>query len=186
VAALVAWCCWPYWDQAGSRGFDQPREDLPEIAEGVLSPEIAPRPDRDPFRSTAASNAGLAETEIPSPGEPASSAPRAKEPPSREQVAEILSRLSVDATFIHGSRQMALIGGQVYEPGDLLAIPDADQSCFVAQIFPHKVSILHRGDTIQLTYRNPGPKNTPTKPGQTSGQVGHENGQTPVAGSDTP
>ena len=69
-------------------------------------------------------------------------------------VAAIVKRLTLKATYIQGSRRFALIDGRVYEQGKPLAISHlVKEPCIVARICADKVLIRHRDQTVELGYR---------------------------------
>lgn len=69
---------------------------------------------------------------------------------------DTLQSLVLEGTYIHGDHRIALINGRVYQQGKRLAISDSTtEPCSVKEISAHKVLILHRGQTVELTYRNP-------------------------------
>jgi hypothetical protein len=179
VAALVAWCCWPHWSGARSDDLGQPPESLPKIAHALLSPHIEAASDRDPFALSAASEADS--TQIAA--SPTAEFPQAKlvvkKRPSWEEIAATLSKLSVEATFIHGSRRMALIDGRVYEPGDALrvGIPEASEPCLVARISARNVLIRHRDKALTLTYKDPTSHRGPPGSGHEPGRADPSHGQ---------
>lgn len=155
VAALVAWCCWPYLDESASGGLGGESSDVPQIADSRLSPDIKPGSQRDPFQKLGSNETNPAEAES-SPKSPASPASVEEQPPSDEQIADVLGRLAVEATFIHGPRRLALIDGRLYEEGDPLAISRSlANACVVAQISADGVLVRHPGGTVGLTYRDP-------------------------------
>ncbi len=117
VFGLVAWCCWPYLAGPPSATGVQPKADLPRIAGVLLSPEVEPAPNRNPFQPPPARE----------PDPPASEEPGARppEPGGQEKaVAEkdpvdVLSGLVLGAIYIRGDRRVALINGQLCQQGQL-------------------------------------------------------------------
>jgi hypothetical protein len=169
VAALVAWCVWPYLNGEGSGGLVQEPGEVPEIASSLLDPTIEPAGDRNPFRAADADEPEAIEPATTEEEKPDVDAPP---PPPEVQPGDVLKRLALDATFIHGGRSMALINGQVCEQGDALAISGlTTEPCIVTQITPHRVLIDFRGETLELKYRDSRAKPARSEPVDTSQQT---------------
>ena len=159
VAAVVAWCCYPYLDKPASEASLQQEGNLPRIIRSLLSPIIEPASDRDPFKPREERNTDSTQSE-----QPATAATAETPSLSKEDILEILSNLVLDATFIQGNRRMALINGRVCEQGEPLAISGSiTEPCIVTQISAHSVLIQYGDRTVELKYRNAVASANPSK-----------------------
>ena len=163
VAALTVWCCWTYLGKAGSDvGLQEPSE-LPRIALPLLEPAIPAVCDRDPFRPPETKKTVSIESEKPRAPEPVQ-----KNPAPEKTIADLLSGLALNATYIGADKRMALISGQLCRQGEPLAISDSTtEPCIVAEICEQKVLIRHRGRTMELTYGDSSAK-VDSRPNQAS------------------
>lgn len=181
VAAFVAWCVWPYLSGAGSRGLGQEAGEVPRIASSLLKPTMEPAGDRDPFRSADADQPDPSETATTEEEE---SAAVEAAPVPEVQPGDVLEQLTLDATFIHGGRRLALINGQVCQQGDALAISGlTTEPCLVARIAAHKVLIKFRDETLELEYRDPTSK--PARSGSVEALVRADRGRTETVVSES-
>ena len=170
VAAMIVWCCWGYLEpgpgQTVSRG-----SELPRIAPELYAPPGEPVSPRDPFRPV------LAEKPVPAE-KPKVARKNAKPKPQAKKLAEeapipsvvavhvsqrdILSRFTLQGTYIRGNRRVAIINGQVFRQGQTMPISRVSKDlCTITQIGPYKVVLRHRGRNMELTYRNPTFKTDP-------------------------
>jgi hypothetical protein len=148
VLVLAAWCCWPYLEGPRSAGGVQQGDELPRITASLLSPDVKPAPERDPFQPFHASKA-----DSPEGKEPRAPLPGQKKAIAEKDDADIFSGLVLGAIYIQGDRRMALINGQVCRQGDPLAISaSTTEPCIVAEISSDKVLLLYRGQTVELRY----------------------------------
>jgi len=134
-------------DAALAKGLDILVQDLVEsgsAAAAKLGKEI-----RDPFQVIVPPTAPveLAKVQDPPPPEP-----------SADPMAELVQGLSLDATFIQGRDQIAIIDGRIYSRGQRLvvAVEDGQSSTplVVASVFPTKVVLQGGGKSYVLGYPN--------------------------------
>ncbi len=148
VLVVVAWCCWPYLEGARLAGGVQPGDKLPRITASLLSPDVKPAPERNPFQPFQTKKADPPESE--NPEEPP---PDQEETIAEEDNVDIFSGLVLGAIFIQGDRRMALINGQICRQGGPLVISaSTTEPCIVAEISSDKVLLLYRGQTVVLRY----------------------------------
>jgi len=164
VAAVVAWCCWPYLREPTSGAGVEEDGNLPQIARSLLSPAIKPASSRDPFQPLDTKKTVSTRSQQPTaPGT------TQEVPTPKEDTTDILNSLALDATYIQGNRRVALINGRVCVQGEPLAISDSAplsqvaEPWIVTQISAHKVLIQRRGRTVELRYRDPVLKVKPGK-----------------------
>lgn len=154
VAALAAWCCWPYLGGAEPAGGASQQSSFTKINASLLAPSIAGASGRDPFQPPSPEEAAVAESEESEKA--AEKATVRDASPAEEEGADRPANFVLDATCIRGNRRLALINGQLCAPGEALtAARPATVPYVVRQISPHKVLIEHRGEILELTYRNP-------------------------------
>ena len=73
--------------------------------------------------------------------------PDAAAEPETDKLAEIISRLTLDATFIQGRDQLAIIDGRIYHKGQSLALPgDPEKTQPVVVLFVKPTGVLLRGN----------------------------------------
>lgn len=162
VAAVVAWCCYPYLDEPGSDAGFQQEAGPPQIVGALLSPVIESASDRDPFKPRGENGTDSAGNE-----QPGIAALAGKSPPRKEDAFDVSSNLMLAATYIQGNRRVALINGQVCEPGDTLRISGPiTEPCTVTRIFADTVVLLHRNQIVELKYRDSIGKTKPSKPSE--------------------
>ncbi|MHC4398927.1 MAG: hypothetical protein ACYTG0_04530 [Planctomycetota bacterium] len=150
VAAMVAWCCWPYLDDSGDGLVLEEPSTLPEITATMLAPPTPAVAERDPFRP-----AHLAVDEPPPEELPPDALPDVEPLPQADPL-EVAAGMPLEATCVQGDRRIAMIGGRVYEEGEPLAMSDVvTEPCYITRIYPHKVRILHLGRVVELTYGDP-------------------------------
>ena len=93
VAAMAAWCCWPYVTGSGSHTGIKQQGDQPRITRAELSPTIGPGSDRNPFQVAAAARIDESPTHDPPQNEqpevPAAEVPVAKVPAAEVPAAEV-------------------------------------------------------------------------------------------------
>ncbi len=158
VALVVTWCCWPYLDGPGLLSDVRPAGDLPRITPSMLSPSIVPAGRRDPFQPPAAPPTASTGSRLPPKPGPAAPrpVPAGQKPAAKEQTVDVLSGLVLGATSIQGSRRFALINGRICRQGEELPISGAAAAPWVvAHIAADKVLLRHRGQIVELGYRNP-------------------------------
>ncbi len=153
VVALMVYCCWCCLCVPQPEPVVLNEGDLPQINSALLSPVIQPVPDRNPFRPLEAVKMVSAKGKVPT-----TAGPGQEEPATQRSIAEVLSSLALNATYIQGNQRLAMIDGRVYRQGEPLAIPgeSVTEPCVVARIAADKVLIRHRGQTVELKYRNHG------------------------------
>jgi hypothetical protein len=155
VAALVMFCCWPYLDGPGPGATFQQSGDYPAIPSSLLSPAFDPPSGRDPFRPSPGKEAKASQREVlPVPAfaqkEPVAGEDRG------EDMGDVLNGLVLNATYVRGNRQLALINGQECSPGDPIPLAaTAEKPGIVTQISAYRVLIEHQGRTLELRYRDP-------------------------------
>ena len=146
TVAIVTWWCWP--SVAGHDPLAQlsNASPLPRVTRMDLAPQITDRSDRDPF------TAGVKPR---SPWPSAALAAGASESPSPPplDLTDILSELNLDATYVRGDAQLALISGGVYRPGDAIAPSAAiPQAGVVERVRAAHVLLAYEGRRYQLSY----------------------------------
>jgi hypothetical protein len=114
-----------------------------EVGDGSSSTGV-----RDPFQETSRSATVVTAVSKPTDGPPPTAEP--------DPIAEIVEGLKLDATFIQGRDQIAIIDGHLYAQGQRLLIEDgASQSSptlVVARVFPTKVILSAGGKYYELRY----------------------------------
>ncbi|MFH1924471.1 MAG: hypothetical protein ABIP48_31860, partial [Planctomycetota bacterium] len=129
VAAVVAWCCWPYLNPVKPLAGGQGSDDLPSVADLLLQPAIVSASGRDPFQPLHVPEPTTARVDLVSIEEPTTPDPLPEEP------VDILGSLRLDATFIHGDRRLALINGRICARGESLPVLGAAvDPCTIARI----------------------------------------------------
>ena len=156
VLAMAGYCCWlesdePAAKQAGKKS---------EFTLALLSPAAVPAPGRDPFQ--AAETAALNEKPGPNRKEPAVPAKNATSPEARPAAGDLshaVSGLALRATFLRGSRRLALINDRLYAEGEALVLSKAAEPPYVvAQVHADKVILQHGEDMVELKYPERGTK----------------------------
>jgi hypothetical protein len=107
-------------------------------------PPAPQTPGRDPFQPPGKpTRAGEAAELANSPSD---------QPPS-DPYRDVVRNLTLNATFLQGPTQMAVIDGRIYEQGQHLGEPDGKPSpLLVAQVLPNKVILHAGGKRYLLTY----------------------------------
>jgi hypothetical protein len=179
VAAVVAWCCWPYLAQPAGEHADGKGQELPTIADELLRPVLEPPCQRDPFQAqdesalifhandAADPSAGglrdggtLAEpgdgTEASIVGEASGPTPLVGEQGAEpDRSARAPPGLVLDATYVQGTRRFAVVNGQVYQQGQEVPIPGSGAGRYViGEILPGKVLLWGGRQTLELAYRS--------------------------------
>jgi hypothetical protein len=95
----------------------------------------APVPTRDPFVPVAR------------PEEAAEAAAREAASPASDPLAEVVAGLSLDATFIQGRDQLAVINGRLYQRGQTLVLPgdDHDPRPPLSLLYVRPTGVILRG-----------------------------------------
>ncbi len=159
VLVLVAWCCWPYLEGERPATGVQPGDNSPRITASLLSPDVKPAPERNPFQPFHASKA-----DSPEGKEPRAPLPGQEEAIAEKDDTDIFSGLVLGAIYIQGDRRMALINGQVCRQGEPLEISaSTTEPCIVAEISSDKVLLLYRGQTVELRYEGLALSDNPTE-----------------------
>ena len=186
VTAFVAWCVWPYLSGSESEGLVPEPGAVPKISASLLDPTLEAAGGRDPFRPARADQPDTVAAEaVPADFAPPTSEKEDAAP--KLQPAEVLEKLTLDATFIHGGRRLALINGQVCEEGVALAISGLTaEPCIVAKIAVHKVLLQFGGETLELPYRDPTSALARSGPVGILDQGRQAPSETVVSGSDAP
>jgi hypothetical protein len=143
VAAMVSYCCWPHLCGSWRTGKVPEASKLPQIAGSLLSPAIAPAPDRNPFQVHVAEPVVITHDE-----DPEDAASRGDEP-AEWDAAE---RLVLNGTLVRGDRRFALISGQLYALGEPLRASDSAGSYVIHSIDAGKVVVARPGQTVELQY----------------------------------
>lgn len=99
-------------EAALARGLEQTLKEL--VATESVAADAASRL-RNPFLAVR--------QPVPDAAEPEASAD-----PASDRLAEIIAGLSLDATFLQGRDQLAIINGRIYHKGQKLALPGHDDS----------------------------------------------------------
>lgn len=154
VCGLVAWCCWPHLEGSHWATGVQPAAELPRLAGELLSPQIEPAPDRDPFQPPPVRKPAPPENR--QPAEPPPGKVEHERTVVEEAPVDVFSGLALGAIYIRGDRRVALINGRVYQQGQplVLSVPAADP-CIVTEVSAERVLLLHRGQTVELKYAAP-------------------------------
>jgi hypothetical protein len=163
VVIVSGVCTWPYlWasgdDPAG------PKAAMPtEISAALLDPAVGTNFNRNPFLVTEADQMALARIVFN----------RIKDrvvvwykqhAPARDEVndkgnavgtvgADLNAEFVLNGTYLHPDRQLAMINGRVYAPGEALKGIDPARGRYVlAEVRPHSVVLTVRGKPQELTY----------------------------------
>ena len=148
VVALVGLCCWPHLTDSEVRLDMQQENDLPQVTQSLLSPDILPAPDRDPFRDMRINSTGGMQEQLATTAGPGTGGGS-----SEIDIAAELSKLVLNATYVRGDRRVALINGELYALGETLdGSPSGSQTFIVMQISLHKVLLKRQGQTVELSY----------------------------------
>jgi hypothetical protein len=167
VAAVLAYLCWPYFNESAEAPQQKKENKLPVISQALLSPPAEPVPERDPFKQPGDKkwSAALA-------------AQAAKKPAAARALpdANPLGSQVLGATYIRGDRRLALISGQIYAEGEQLKGQSLSASPLtVARICPDKVLLRRDGETLELKYTTPPPRSAdgsaPTKAGSSTSKT---------------
>jgi len=71
-------------------------------------------------------------------------------------LADFVSTLTLDATFLQGKTQIAIIGGRMYHRGEHITVQTetgkANSPLLVQTVQPHRVTLSARGKTYDLVY----------------------------------
>jgi len=159
VLAFVGYCAWPSVSSmiSDSKKYNPP-EDIAELAASVLTPKLAPLPEKNPFGGMdlgALLKAKEKKIEIKS----SSAADISKMP---KNVYDPIGSLKLQATCIIENQRVAIINGKTYGPKDTLLTGNALKPSFkIVDILPTKVLLGDNGRVLELTYTN-GPLKTPS------------------------
>lgn len=169
VLAMGAYCCWPYLGGRTAGVGVEAAGKLPELTAALLSPSIDPTPDRDPFRAAPAIEPdAIANAAAPSEDSEASEASTSE--PETTSPANV-SVLTLNATFLHGSRRVAMINSQLYAQGEALAQGDSTAAQYVvSEVHPYKVMLERQGQIVELNYADTGSKSDPVQRPKAAGQ----------------
>jgi hypothetical protein len=75
-----------------------------------------------------------------------------------------LSGLTLNATFLRGSRRLAMINSQLYAQGEPLAQGDGSAARYVvSEVHPHKVMLERQGQILELNYADTASKSDPLR-----------------------
>jgi hypothetical protein len=184
VICAVGYCCWPYMGGSTATPAEAPNK-LPEISAALLSPAIEPAPDRDPFGATSQAQMDTPEDDKPakaavgqhgaaprtgpdSASGAGGTAPAGKGHDPTKDLANALSGLALNATYIQGDRRIAVINGRPYAQGESLSVSNSTSDPYiVAQIHPYKVLFACQGESAELTYPDPARPPSPSQQAQT-------------------
>lgn len=181
VLAMGGYCCWPYLGGESRRAGTEAAGKLPELTAALLSPSIDPTPDRDPFRAAPAIQPdaiGIAAKSIEpdaigsaaAPSEDSEAAEGSSAEPETASPAN-LSVLTLNATFLRGSRRLAMINSQLYAQGEPLAQGESSAAPYVvSEVYPDKVMLERQGQTVELNYADTGSKSDPVPRPKAAGQ----------------
>jgi hypothetical protein len=128
-------------DTSLSSAISQVEKEVNALESAIVSSASAVR---DPFRTVAS-------------GAEQSKAETTKDAPEKvvdttDRIAEILKGMSLDATFVQGSEQIAIIDGKMYHRGQRLPLPDSDGEASSPLLIAvvHKDKVFFRG--VNKTY----------------------------------
>lgn len=115
---------------------------------------------RDPFRvGSKQAEAAQAEKAAPPEG------------PDENSLAEFVKSLTLDATFVQGRTQIAIINGRTYQQGQHLMVQNDDgqshSPLLIEQVHSHSVTLAARGRQYELGYPDQLGKRTETTKAQT-------------------
>jgi hypothetical protein len=134
-------------DAALAKGLDTLVQDLVEsgsAAAARLGKEV-----RDPFQVIVPKSAPVVAAKVQDTTPPE---------PVADPLAELVQGLSLDATFIQGRDQIAIIDGRIYSRGQRLVLDGDDGKTsvplVVASVFPTKVVLQGGGKSYVLGYPN--------------------------------
>ena len=99
--------------------------------------------------------------------------PDAAAPPTSDPLADIIAGLSLDATFLQGRDQIAIINGRIYHKGQKLDLPGDDESrppVLVLFVKPTGVILKGGGKNYLLGY----PEHLVKKPDEAAKELPHE------------
>ncbi len=99
---------------------------------------------RDPFRTG------------PKPADAAKAADAALADPEKDPLTDFVHSLSLDATFLQGKTQIAIINGRMYKQGEHLILKDdggmVPSPLFVQSVQAHGVTLRARDTNYELSY----------------------------------
>jgi hypothetical protein len=175
VLGLVAVGVWPSVSHFLSEDKPPAPEAMPELAASLLSPKLAPRPERDPFGLVATRQVSAKEAAKLRAARSAAAAGR-NGPPAKP--VDPLSGLILTATCIVGDQRLAVINGRLYAPKETVVMdklvakrpanakgpapapaPAAAEAPAAApyqvvDVFPYRVLLAHNGQLLELGYSN--------------------------------
>jgi hypothetical protein len=80
------------------------------------------------------------------PAPPEAAEPDAPESPESDPLAEVIADLKLDATFLQGRDQLAIINGRIYHKGQALALAGQDKSLpSIVVLFVKPTGVILRG-----------------------------------------
>ncbi len=135
-----------------ARGLDVLINDVAEIGEELVRMEGELR---DPFQIV-----------VPPPPEPEPYEVAAAEPPV-DPLEAVVSALNLEATFVQGKEQIAIIDGRIYSKGQKLKIDeDRAPDARLVLLFVKPTGVILRGDgkNYALTYPDHFPTREPARP----------------------
>jgi hypothetical protein len=99
---------------------------------------------RDPFRTG------------PKPADAAKAAEAALVDPEKDPLFDFVHSLSLDATFLQGKTQIAIINGHMYKQGEHLILEDngdkVPSPLFIERVQPHRVTLRAHETNYELSY----------------------------------
>ena len=127
---------------------------------------------RDPFRTVAAAAEEL-EEEVTQGG-----TTQTNHVDHTDAIAEMLKAMTLDATFVQGTEQIAIIGGKMYRKGQKLKFPGSGDEAprLLVMTFVSKDRVFFRGDnkTYSLGYPDKLHSTPHSKPGDEQTPLGAE------------
>ena len=144
--AVVTWLCWPLARRSQPLLGVGPIATTNRITSALLNPVISPRGPRDPFIVA----------QIENPAEPvASNEQRAELEPEVLELdpATMLNTLQLNATFLQGNQNAAMINGRVYRQGEKLAFGETmDGEWIVKRVGHNETLVAYKDREFRLSF----------------------------------
>ncbi|MEN6405210.1 MAG: hypothetical protein ABFC77_01940 [Thermoguttaceae bacterium] len=167
VLAVVGYCVWPSVAEFAPSSNSKPSVKRSGAQALRLKPATSKPPTTNPWGGRDAATLAAAQKAA----EASVAASTGKTSPStaaRIAPAQLLARLTLNATYIAGDRQLAVINGQVCEAGQTTRFLDSVGSetapCKIVRVLPQKVVLDCGGTTLELTYPDGVPLASATAP----------------------
>lgn len=145
ATAAVAYGCYPFVSGAGPDSAASLQ--LPKLTSAMLSPQVPPVGDQDPFRIVRSTT--KPPVTVAPPARVVASTPK----PAFDPTA-ILNGLNLESTFLLGSKRLAMIDGHVYAEGAKLAPAKAKNGgeLVVARVEMDHVVLRGEGHDLKLHF----------------------------------